>query len=697
MSAALPAPGPLARLLLWAGVALAVAGLVLEKMGTHWLAVRSEEHLKFSALVLVLAWPFAYWRRVPFAWVLAAVFVVLAGAYIGVLPLLACTLMVAAAFALGDALLPVSLPARGAIAIVAGFAVFAATVGWTLPWPVHRRMVYAVVLLALCAWRRRALHDAVRTLFAGPHATPEAGSWAAGFAVLVAGLASTAAWVPSVQFDDLAFHLGLPFQLQLHGAYRLDPQTNVWALAPWAGDALQGIAQVLAGGEARGAVNLAWLVVSLRLLWSLAEGLGLEARLRWLCLAVFASQPLVACLLGGAQAETATTAVLFAMALVVQRAPADPEAATLRVFALLCGAAIALKMSNVLLAGPCALWLLARWRGRLPWRALPWAFALGVAVGGSSYFYSTWLTGNPVLPLFNGVFHSPFFAPVDFDDARWHAGFDWRLPWRIAFHTDQVFEAWPGGAGFALVALGGATAWALCDRALRPLALVALACLLLPLSQLQYVRYAHPAASLLVPVAIAAARRGAGVRVLAGLLAALAVLNLAFQANSSWILREGALKVLVGHGRAAVLAGFAPERVFAETQRNAADADRRVTFFADPGRPLGSELAGHYLTVSWYDPGLSAAYADAEGDASGRRWRALLARAGATHVVIVPATTSAALRAALADATREQAVRDVELWRLPPQPSPSPSPSLLARRDFARLLWGARDATGPAP
>jgi hypothetical protein len=692
MSATLPAPGLVARLLLWAGVALVVLGLGLEKMGMHWLAVRSEEHLKFAALVLVLVSPFAFWRRWPVAWVLAALFVVLAGIYLGMLPLLACGLMVAAAFALGTVLVPGPTAARGAIAVVVGLALFAAAVGWSLPWPVHSRVAYVVVLVALCAWRRRALLDGVRAVFAGTHATIGARSWAALFAVLVAGLASTAAWVPSVQFDDIAFHLGLPFQLQHHGAYRLDPQTNVWALAPWASDALQGIAQVLAGGEARGAVNLAWLAVSLRLLWSLAEGLALEPRLRWLCLAVFASQPLVACLLGGAQAETATTAVLLALALVVQRAPADADAATLRLVAVLCGAALALKMSNVLLAGPCVAWLLARWRGRLPWRALPLALVLGLAVGGSSYFYATWLSGNPVLPLFNGVFQSPFYPPVNFDDARWHAGFDWRLPWRIAFHTDQVFEGWPGAAGFSLLALGGATVWAVCDRTLRPLALVALAALLLPLSQLQYVRYAQPAASLLIPVAIAAARRGAGERVLAWLLAALVVLNLAFQANSTWILREGALKVLVGHGSAAVLAMFAPERVLAAAQRNAADADRRVTFFADPGRPFGAELAGHYLTVSWYDPALSAARADAERDASGGRWRALLAQVGATHVVIVPATTSAALRAALADATREQAAGDVELWRLPVPPASTPS--LLERRDLARRVWWARR---PAP
>ena len=674
-------PGPAARLLLWAGVALAALGVVLERMWTHWVMVRSVEHAKLAALALLFALPLVLWRRLPWATVVAALFVAAAVWFTGPLPMLACVLLLAAAFALGSTLVDEATPARGAVAVVIGLGLLAAAVGWTLPLPVHLRAVYAAVLLALCAWRWRALHAAMRAALAGPHAALELNSWAALFAALVVGLATTGAWLPSVQFDDLALHLSLPRQLLEDGVYRLDPRTSVWALTAWTGDVLQGIAQVLAGGEARGALDLAWLALSLRLLWSLAESLGLDARLRWLCLAVFASQPLLACLLGGAQTEGPTTAVLFALALVVQRGPAEPHAAMLRTFALLCGVALALKVSNVLLAGPCALWLLARWRGRLPWRALPMSILLVAFVCGSSYAYSAWLTGNPVLPLFNGVFHSPFYPPVNFSDLRWHVGFDWRLPWRIVFRTGEVYEGWPGAAGFTLIALAGAAIWALFERSLRPLALVALAGIALPLSQLQYLRYAYPAASLLVPVAIAAAQRGAGRHALSALLVALAGLNVAFQVNSTWILHEGAERDLVGHGRAAVEARFAPERALADGQRAAADANRRVTLFADPLRPFAAELAGHAITVAWYDPEMAAARVLAEADGSGQAWRALFARAGATHVVVVTASASPALRAALADATRERIVSEVELWRLPPRAASAPS--LLEQRDMS--------------
>src|SRR5690606_19299387 len=61
---------------------------------------------------------------------------------------------------------------------------------------------------------------------------------AAFLATLVLFLASTGTWVPTMQYDDIAYHLGLPHQLQATGAYALDPTHHVWALAPWAGDVL---------------------------------------------------------------------------------------------------------------------------------------------------------------------------------------------------------------------------------------------------------------------------------------------------------------------------------------------------------------------------------------------------------------------------------------------------------------------------
>ena len=52
--------------------------------------------------------------------------------------------------------------------------------------------------------------------------------------------------VPGELVPDVVYHLGLPWQLQDTARYAMDPVLQVWALAPWAGDVLQGVAQVLA-------------------------------------------------------------------------------------------------------------------------------------------------------------------------------------------------------------------------------------------------------------------------------------------------------------------------------------------------------------------------------------------------------------------------------------------------------------------
>src|SRR5690606_31499133 len=108
------------------------------------------------------------------------------------------------------------------------------------------------------------------------------------------------------------------------------------------------------------------------------------------------------------------------------------------------------------------------------------------------------IAGNPVLPLLNAHFRSPYFAPVDFNDSRWHGGLDADVLWDISFDTDRYFESFDGGFGFVLVALAGAWLLALRDARTRGLAAVAAIALALPLLPLQYARYLQPALVLLL-------------------------------------------------------------------------------------------------------------------------------------------------------------------------------------------------------
>src|SRR5690606_27670627 len=102
--------------------------------------------------------------------------------------------------------------------------------------------------------------------------------------------------------------------------------------------------------------------------------------------------------------------------------------------------------------------------GRLPWRGLLLALIWVPIVAGSSYVYAYVLTGNPVLPLFNGVFHSPFYPQVNFHDGRWDSGLSWSLPWQLIFNSSAYGETGNGVGPFVLIALAGSLLVALCSK-----------------------------------------------------------------------------------------------------------------------------------------------------------------------------------------------------------------------------------------
>src|SRR5690606_11653556 len=240
----------------------------------------------------------------------------------------------------------------------------------------------------------------------------------AALATMLLGLASTACWLPTMQADDLRYHLGLPSQLLMFGEYRPDPAHQAWALAPWAGDALQGFAATLAGGHARGGLNAAWLVLAAASLWAASTGTGARTDERWACVAVFASLPPLVWMAAGMQTELPATAVLAALAAVVM-APAVPSGTsrgTSRLYsgAILFGALVALKGVHVLTALPLLGYAAWRHRHAMPWRRLPPALALAAMIGGASYLQAWWQAGNPVLSLFNSIFESPYFPAVDY-------------------------------------------------------------------------------------------------------------------------------------------------------------------------------------------------------------------------------------------------------------------------------------------
>lgn len=672
----------------WGGLLLFAAGFISHHL---WRDIASRPLIGFVGLGLISLGLAEGVRRISGCARATALLLVWAGAlagFAGIAPVLAVVLVAAAALAVGSVLLPPADGASAALTVLAGLAVLCGIVGWLLPFPVHLRVVYVAVLVVVVAVRRHAVVAAAGSIRTQWSAAVAASPRASFLTVLCIGLVSSGAWLPTTSYDALVYHLALPSQLAEFGYYQMNAASNVWAVAPWAADVCQAMAWLVAGTESVGAVGVLWLGLALVLLWQLARELGLMPWLCWMAVALYGSLPFVAGTLTSMQTEGPTAAVLAGLALLIQkvRAPTHRHVALAGVlFALL----LALKVSNVMFAGPLGLWLLWQWRGRLPWRGLLLALIWVPIVAGSSYVYAYVLTGNPVLPLFNGVFHSPFYPQVNFHDGRWDSGLSWSLPWQLIFNSSAYGETGNGVGPFVLIALAGSLLVALCSKRTAALAIVGVTMFALPLTQIQYLRYAMPAMVLLIPAMLCGLRcerlsvRHA--RSVAISLGVLVVASLAFSSNVSWQLNTGAVTRLVVHGADRVIQRYAVERNVADVIRQRYGRDERILLL-DPQRPFAAELAGRAFVTAWYDPELSRLSAVAKAGDEVSAWSRLLARSGANLLMVSKGSDSPGLQSALAafHGNVVYAAGDIRLWELRPPPAgDAPSSAMSARTDLS--------------
>jgi hypothetical protein len=649
---------------------LAVAiGFVHARMWLHLPWQRLALSLELALLATVIAWPLRRYARLPWSLALMIVWSAALLLFVGPLPVFASLLLASAALAVGTWLVPAGMPARAPVALCVGLTLIGGVAGWTLSWPLHSTGGWAFVLLILALLCRHRLTSVLGEAITGLRsAVEQAPRWSA-FAVMLFGLASTACWLPTMQFDDLTYHLGLPSHLLLYGRYQPQPAHQIWSFAPWLGDVLQGIATLLAREDARGAINALWLALIAQLSWSASAALGARPAERWACVALIGSFPPLVWMAAGMQTELPATALLLA-ALVVSTAR---EPRWLWPAAVLFAGLLALKTMHAYAAIPLGVYALWHHRARAGVSAFAVACALALLVAGSSYLQAWWHTGNPLMPLFNNLFQSPYLPAEAYRDLRWYTGFSLALPWLMTFDTPRYVEAFNGGIGFTSIALAGVWLVALLRKRGRGIAIALTLVVWLPLLPMQYARYTYPGLILLAVLLVVRGQDLLGRRGFAWLFAGVCILNLAFQANSGWPHHSSALKRTIRSfgDEEAIFRLYVPERILI---RHLPENDDGIVLATDPGRVFIAELGRRGRGVLEHDPELNAARKRAESDTSGKSWRALFETSGARWIMIVPAKASIPLHTALAlaGAQRVDVVGDAELWRLD-ESSPSTS------------------------
>ena len=201
----------------------------------------------------------------------------------------------------------------------------------------------------------------------------------------------------------------------------------------------------------------------------------------------------------------------------------------------------------------------------------------------------------------------------------------------------------------------------------RALATVAMATMVLVFSQVQYLRYFHPALVLWIPAVVAALLAPApksGWR--EGLLWGAVALQLALGATSGWMLMRGSLRMLATQGKDAVSDAFVPERaLMARWSEQAQPTDRLL--LPDPQRSFSAIAPGQTVGTAWFTPIMSGVRTSGpETDIA--TWDAVVRRAGSNHVLAydLPAHPGLLKYLAARKAVRIDANGAAELFWLPP-------------------------------
>lgn len=495
-----------------------------------------------------------------------------------------------------------------------GLALHLALFGLLIHYPINDRLLYLAILLTpLLAGGKlifKGRHDVTQPIQASVTRLSQLPFWSLTSAAVLIGYVSRFALFPTVAYDDNALHLRLWTELLFQQRYTFDVSRQIWSVAPFAVDLQHGIVSLVAGTDARSALNLAFLALLLRQVWWLSGLVLNDERARLLILTLFASTPMLANLLTSLQTELFLGLLATAGVRLLLSSPTSARGngvALLAVGAMAC----ATKLPGAVL-GVCLLLGHAiqgpsfrqSWQGIRPLALSVVMLALAFTAF-HAYLVAWKVTGNPLFPLYNGIFRSSYFPPVNFSDTRYVKGFNLNSYWSSFFQTSQFFESKNFVAGFQYLLLLPPALLVFGARMPRRITLG----LLIPLcgfglamySATQYWRYLFPILPL-GSVAIASLFIGTSARnasVLRYMLGVYIAINLYFLPGISWFFENSPQQSYTENGRTQVAERLAPGKQIT-AYINANHPGNHVLYDADV--PFGASLNGTPTYITWYAP-----------------------------------------------------------------------------------------------
>lgn len=421
------------------------------------------------------------------------------------------------------------------------------------------------------------------------------------------------ALMPEVGFDSLAMHLFIPAHLALRHQWGFDAGTYVWAVMPMLGDWIFSIGYMLAGETAARFINvgfifiLSWLIREL-VFWAGGSGIGA----RWAVL-IFLSTPLSFTEGSSLFIESVWASFVVAGTLVLLNAcsNATKPKFDLPVSGLLFGCAIAAKSVTLTILPVLLLLLIWRWKTWYRTTSLHFlliGICLFLLMGLTPYLTAWHLTGNPVFPFFNHIFHSSYYPIIKdaFSAAVFNQGMKWDVLYQVTFQSWKYLESVAGASGFQwLLLFLPASILVITKGRWRGIALLVIGVtwVVFVFQSTSYLRYVFPACIILIAtigVAMDVVSSRSGVLKNLGYIVATVVvgLNILFL-NAGGFYGDFVFKSMIDiSSRNRYLEGRLPMRNAVELVNRLNTGRAPVAVFANPQM---AGLAGDALYPSWYD------------------------------------------------------------------------------------------------
>lgn len=530
-------------------------------------------------------------------------------------PVIVVAVFALSATVLGRWMLRQDALADWSVHLLVGAGTFGTLTGLAAYLPINYPWLYGALLLLPLVLGRRHVTSIGRELLRQIRATrAEQTPVQTGLDVLICSFACLyvlVAFMPEVGHDALAMHLFVPSHLAQRHQWSFDANTYVWAVMPMLADWIYSIVYMLAGETASRLSNsaftllLAWQIRSMTL-W--AGGSATSAR--WASL-IFLSTPLAFAESSSLHIESAWTAFMMAGTLAILKVSSfTPEPrerlSQLLQAGLLLGFAMATKAVTLSIL-PVLLVILLLHSKAWAVQGIVKTLLLGsvalILAGATPYVSAGYLTGNPVFPFFNAIFHSPLWPNINFEPpATFGTGMTWDTLYRMVFKSPQFIEGRVGAAGFQWLLLPTAAVAVLLSGNKKALCilLVGAGALFMTFHSTAYLRYVFPSFALFsVILALPFSDARIFPRSLAIVAGAVLILtNTRFIQAATYYGEIKPSALLSTAGRDAYLSERLPIRKMVDTVNALNTGHQPVAVFASP---LMAGLHGDALYASWYN------------------------------------------------------------------------------------------------